>query len=90
MKAFLEGHSASACWMRQRIPAPERITFFGFILFAVEGGLLKSRLVWPTGNALRHASEIEAQGQSCRDAMEIIGLVRADLPLLNEVRALVC
>lgn len=84
---FLDRECASTRWMKDRIPRPRRIEFLGNVLFAVEGGLLRSRCDRPTAARLRHWAEIESQGPGCPDATEIIELIRADLPLLNEVRA---
>ena len=64
----------------------KRVEFLGNIIFAVEGGLLRSRFVWSMGELLRQCAEFECQGSFCPDARQIIALMRADLPLLNEVR----
>jgi hypothetical protein len=61
------------------------IDFLGNVLFAIEGGLMRKRLRWSTGDQLRQMSERECQRPS-PDATEILGLMRADIPILNRVR----
>jgi hypothetical protein len=58
-------------------------------VFRIEGGLVRSRLRWPTGDAMR---ELVDQGCGGRlgVASEVLDLMRRDLPELNEVRAHVC
>ncbi len=87
IRKFLATSSATGRWVRRHVPADKRVEFVGNFIFAVEGGLLKSRLVWSMGEILRESAEYECQGSFCPDAREIIALMRADLPLLNEVRA---
>ena len=87
LKTFLGQDNATARWMRQHVPPSERVNLLGYILFAVEGGLLRSRLDWETGATLRRLAEHESQGRRCPDGAEIIDLLRADLSLLNGVRA---
>jgi hypothetical protein len=86
---FLGQDCATTRWINEHIPRSQQIAFLGDILFAVEGGLLRSRCDWPTAARLRLWAEIESQGPWCPDATEIIELLRADLPLLNGVRAYV-
>ena len=59
----------------------------GNIVFAIEGGLLRSRLEWATGLSLRRMAEHESQGARCPDGAALIEMMRAELPLLTEVRA---
>lgn len=87
MKVYLDGESETARWIREHAPASERIGLLGNILFAVEGGLLRSRLDWGTGSLVRRMAEHESQGARCPDGRPLIDLLRRDLPLLNEVRA---
>jgi hypothetical protein len=86
-KCFLEGNSETARWIRAHIPAGQRVNFLGGIIFRVEGGCVRSRLRWQHANVLRWLVDVECQGAHCSDASTILGLMRADLPLLNEVRA---
>ena len=87
IKRFLARDSATRRWMRKHVPGDKRVAFLGDLVFAVEGGLLRTRLNWSLAEVLRDCAEQKCQGPWCPDATEIIALVRADLPLLNEVRA---
>jgi hypothetical protein len=82
---FLEGDSETARWVRAHIPPRQRVGFLGGIVFRVEGGAVKSRLRWPTGDELRRQVDIECNGPHCPDATEILKLMRDDIPLLNGV-----
>ncbi len=84
---FLARDSATCRWTKKHVPGDRRVEFLGGVVFAVEGGLLRSRLAWSMAEVLREAAEFECQGSWCPDAREPIALMRADLPLLNEVRA---
>lgn len=87
LKTFLDRDSGTARWIRECIPTSERISLLGHIVFAIEGGLLQSRLGWATGLSLRRMAEHESQGARCPDGAALIKMMRAELPLLNEVRA---
>jgi hypothetical protein len=52
----------------------------------VKGGLFARRMRWPLANELRRQTDVECSGPDCAGASEILELVRADLPLLNEAR----
>jgi hypothetical protein len=84
---FVEGSTETARWIRARIPQRQRLSFLGGIIFKAEGGLVKSRLRWVTGDELKRMVDIECNGPHCRDASEILELMRADIPALNGVRA---
>ena len=86
LEAFLGGGSAAAVWVRAHIAPPQRLRFLGGVLFRVEGGLVRQRLRWPIGDKLRRMMDVECHGPHCPDATEILNLMRADLPQLNEVR----
>lgn len=90
LQLFLQEGSDSARWVRAHIPARERVSFLGTVLFRVEGGLVRSRLRWRTADELRWRVDVECHGPRCPDATEILRLMRADIPLLNEVRSHVC
>lgn len=87
LRTFLDQNGETARWIRERVPSSERINLLGHIVFAVEGGLLRSRLDWATGLSLRRMAEHESQGARCLDGAVLIEMMRAELPLLNEVRA---
>jgi hypothetical protein len=84
---FIEGRTETARWVRAHIPPRQRIAFLGGILFRVEGGCCHSRLRWKTGGELRRMVDIECNGPHCRDATEILNLMRQDIPALNGVRS---
>jgi hypothetical protein len=84
---FIEGQTETARWVRAHIPPRQRVAFLGSIVFRVEGGLVRKRLRWKTGDELRRMVDIECNGPNCRNATEILHLMRADIPALNRVRA---
>ena len=88
LAAFLRIECETARWVRQHIPPPQRVTFIGGVLFRVESGLVRGRMEWPLAIKLRRMADIECHGPHCADATEILALLRDDIPLLNEVRAL--
>lgn len=87
LQTFIDGPSETARWVRSHIPPRQRITLLGGIVFRCEGGLVRSRLRWPTGDELRRLVDLECNGLHCTDATEILNLMRVDIPVLNEVRA---
>jgi hypothetical protein len=87
---FLKTDAAAARWICAHVAPARRVEFLGGIVFRVEGGALKNRVRWPLGDELRRQYEIECVGPECNDAREIMGLLRDDLPILNEVRAELC
>jgi hypothetical protein len=58
-------------------------------VFRVEGGLVINRMPWPLAEELRRQVDVECSGPGCPDAMEILELMRDDIPRLNEARAAV-
>lgn len=87
LRRFLATECPAGRWVRTHMPQPQQVDFLGYILFSVDSGLLAKRLRWPLADELRRLAEIESQGPYCPDATEITGMLRDDLPLLNEVRA---
>ncbi|AZO72163.1 MAG: hypothetical protein E5V92_02785 [Mesorhizobium sp.] len=86
LRRFLGRNCNTARWVRSHVSPAQRIKFLGDILFAVEGGLLRTHYRWPLADELRRLWEIESQGSHCPNATEIISLLRNDIPLLNEER----
>jgi hypothetical protein len=86
LKVFLRGDSETARWVRSNVTATKRVDFLGDVLFRVEGQISKARLHWATADELRRVVDLECAGHGCTDATEILGLMRADLPALNQVR----
>lgn len=85
--AFLRTDSDTAWWICAHIPPAQRMSFLGGIVFRVEGGGVRSRLRWRQADVLRKLVDIGSHGAHCPDASEILDLMRADMPLLNQVRA---
>lgn len=84
---FLKTDSASARWIRGRVSPSRRIALFGHFVFRIEGGLVRNRVRWKLADELQRQVDFECAGLECREAIEIADLVRADIPLLDEVRA---
>ena len=84
---FIGGRTETARWVRDHIPPRQRLAFLGGIVFRIEGGLVRNRLRWKTGDELRRMVDFECNGLHCRDATEILQLMKADIPLLNADRA---
>jgi len=84
---FIQTDAASARWLRHHVRPARRMPFLGHMVFRVEGGLVDRRMRWPLGDRLRREGDIECSGPECRDASDILDLVRQDIPRLNEVRA---
>jgi hypothetical protein len=83
---FIEGRTQTARWVHDHIPPRQRVAFLGGIIFRVEGGLVRLRLRWKTGDEVRRMVDIECNGPHCRDATEILQLMKADITVLNDVR----
>jgi hypothetical protein len=84
---FIEIRTETARWVRTHIPPRQRVPFLGGIVFRLEGGCVRSRLRWKTGDELRRMVDFECNGPHCRDATEILTLMRRDIPVLNGVRS---
>ncbi|WP_038972191.1 hypothetical protein [Bradyrhizobium genomosp. III] len=87
LQAFLRRDCDAARWVKSHVPAAQRVNFLGTVVFRVEGGLVRQRARWPTGDELRRLVDIECHGSHCPDATEILQLARADLGELNAIRA---
>jgi hypothetical protein len=44
---------------------------------------------WPLADELRRQADLECSGPNCPDASDILDLMRADLPRLNDARVAV-
>jgi hypothetical protein len=84
---FTEGRTETARWVRAHIPPRQRVAFLGGIVFRVDGGRVRKRLRWKTGDELRRMVDVESNGPHCRDATEILQLMKTDIPVLNGVRS---
>jgi hypothetical protein len=86
-QTFLQGDSETARWVRDHVRPGQRINFHGTVVFRVEGGLVRQRARWPTGDELRRLVDFECHGSHCPDATEILQLMRNDIGVLNEERS---
>lgn len=89
LEALLRSDCETARWVRDHVRPGQRANFLGTVVFRVEGGLVRQRSRWPTGEELRRLVDIECHGPSCPDATEILQLMRNDIGLLNEERSYV-
>jgi hypothetical protein len=87
LEAFLRSDCETARWVRDHLRPGHRVNFLGTVVFRVEGGLVRQRSRWPTGDKLRKLVDTECHGPSCPDATEILALMRSDIGLLNEERS---
>lgn len=86
IRTFLASKAASADWIKTHVPSRGRTEFLGGVVFRIESGLVRRRLDWPTGRALRQAAD-HADLTLGPDKVAVINaLARADLPLINEAR----
>jgi hypothetical protein len=86
LKVFLRGDSETACWVRSHIPVTKSLDLIGDVLFRVEGQISRQRMRWHTATELQRLVDVECAGHGCANATEIIALMKADIPALNEVR----
>jgi hypothetical protein len=86
---FLQTDALAARWVRRNVSPARRVSFLGYIIFRVEGGLVTNRMRWPLAEELRRQVDVECSGRGCPDATEILELLRDDIPRLNEARAAV-
>jgi hypothetical protein len=87
IRRFLATNCQTAAWLRQYVPPAGRLNLLGDLIFAVEGGQMANRWRWPLAEQLREDAETKIHGPLCPDATDILALLKADLALLNEVRA---
>jgi hypothetical protein len=59
---FIEGQTQTARWVRDHISPRQRVVFLGGIVFRLEGGCVRKRLRWKTGDELRRMVDIECNG----------------------------
>jgi hypothetical protein len=87
LEAFLRSDCETARWVRDHVKQGQRVNFLGTVVFRVEGGLVRQRASWSTGEELRRHVDIECHGPSCPDATKILQLMRHDIDVLNEERS---
>ena len=84
---FLRTGCQTARRLCSLVPAGRRVDVLGGLVFAAEGGLLAKRFRWPLGDKLRRQVDTECHGLEAPIAAELLDLLRADIPVLNRVRA---
>lgn len=84
--SFLDGRTDTARWIKHHVPAQRRIKFLGHALFRIESGLVKCRVRWPVGDSLRLLADSGFSGISADTTVELLQMLRADLPSLDEER----
>lgn len=86
LAAFLKRDTATGRWIAKNVQSRKKVELLGGLVFRAEGGLLRRRLQWPSGQQLRYAMEMEAAGFGVTDASEVLDLLRQDLPVLTKER----
>ena len=84
---FLRTGCQTARRLCSQVPAGRRLEVLGGLVFRAEGGLLTKRLRWPLGDELRRQVDVECHGMEGSEAAELLDLLKADLPVLDGVRA---
>lgn len=83
---FLDGRTATARWIKHHVPAQRRIKFLGHALFRIESGQVKRRVRWPVGDSLRLLADSGFSGMPADVTVELLQLLRSDLPALDKER----
>lgn len=86
LRRFLHRDAPITRFLEMNFPPQLRLKFLGGLVFRVEGGLLKQRLQWETGQSLRYAMDVESNGCGIDDATEALSLLQQDMELLNRER----
>ena len=84
---FLRTGCRAARRLCSLVPAGRRLDALGSLVFSAEGGLLTRRIRWPLGDELRRRFDTECHGIDASAAVELLDLLKADIPVLNRVRA---
>jgi hypothetical protein len=87
---FLRTDCASARWIRAHVSSSRQVALLGHVVFRIEGGVVRNRLRWELADELRRLVDFECAGLESPEAAELADFVRADIPVLNDVRAEVC
>lgn len=86
LRRFLGTQAGLAAWIRNHLPAGERLPLIARVLFHGEGGLLINRHRTALSDVLHKINVEEASGLSPEAMREAIALMQADLPILNAIR----
>ena len=78
---------ASARWIRAHVHSICQVALLGHVVFRIEGGVVRNRLRWELADELRRLVDFECAGLESPEAAELADFVRADIPVLDDVRA---
>ena len=87
LRRFLRTDAPTARWDRANVHPETQVEFIADLVFRIEGGLLRQRERWPLADELRRMFELECSGVEPANASKVLDLMRADIPVLNGVRA---
>ncbi|MER8809228.1 hypothetical protein [Mesorhizobium australicum] len=86
LSRFLRQDTTSVRWLRKHVPAERRVAVLHGAIFRVEGGLVRQRVRWPCAETLRRLADEGYHGMRLPDPAAFLDMIRADLPVLDEVR----
>ncbi len=78
MEAFLAEHADASVNLNRLV---------GNLVFRVESGQMRKRLVWDEGTRLRHAADLTQPGLPPEAVPEALSILRDEIDLLNQCRA---
>lgn len=87
LSRFMKRNTATGRWFRKYVDAERRLSVLAGAVFRVEGGLVRQRVQWPCAATLRHLADAGYHGMQLARPSAFLEMVRADLPVLDEVRA---
>lgn len=87
LRRFNSTRAGMATWSRKHLQPGQRLPCAARVLFHVEGGLLTHRRRTALTDSLRWVNEEEASGATPEQVRQAMDLMRADLPVLNAIRA---
>ena len=77
MKAFLAEHADPSASLNRLV---------GNLVFHIESGMLKNRLIWEGGCRLRHAAGMTQPGLPPEAVPEALSILQDEIDLLNRCR----
>lgn len=83
---FLGGRTDTARWIKRHVPVQRQIKFLGHALFRIESSLVKRGIRWPVGDNLRLLADSGFSGMAADATVELLQMLRADLPALDKER----
>lgn len=87
LAAFLRSGSPTARLIHRHLPPMAQMDALGSLIFRVESSVVDQRLDWPTGIGLMDRADHSVARAFGADANVILNQMRADLPLLDAIRA---